>query len=93
MGVNPGSRNFDARGMTVGRMLRQHLFGKVRPLWCFSNGLEFKHLLALGVRVYLGRPIAYLTTRYEAQWRKLLAGWRRASTGVRGRSENDRPAP
>ena len=57
--------------------MRQHLLSKVRPFWCFSNGLETKHIVALMMRHYLGYPIAYLTTRYEPQWRKVLFQWRR----------------
>ena len=63
--------------MTTGRLCRQHVLGRVRPLWYFSIGLKSKHILALAVRHHLGYPIAYLTTRYEPQWRKVLSGWRR----------------
>ena len=71
------TRNYDVEGMTTGRVLRQHLSSKVRPFWCFSNGLEFNHILALMIRHYFGYPIAYLTTRYEPQWQKVLFQWRR----------------
>ena len=71
------TKNFDVEGMSSGRVLRQHLLSKVRPFWCFSNGLQMKHILALMTRHYLGYPIAYLTTRYEPQWRKALFRWRR----------------
>lgn len=71
------TKNFDVEGMSSGRLFRQHLFSKMRPFWCFSDGLETKHIVALMTRHYLGYPIAYLTTRYEPQWRKALFQWRR----------------
>jgi hypothetical protein len=71
------NRNYDAAGLTSGRMIRQQLLGKLRPPWFFSSDLELKHLLALAVRQYLGYPIAYMTTRYHRQWQKVLNGWRR----------------
>ena len=71
------TRNFDVKGMSVDRLFRQYLGGKLRPLCWFSNGLQFKHILALGIRHYLGYPIAYLTTRYQRQWQVLLRNWRR----------------
>lgn len=73
--------------MSVGRLLRHYLGGKVRPLWWFSNGLEFKHIVALGTRHYLGYPIAYLTTRYDRQWRVVLRNWRRVQ-GVSRRNDS-----
>jgi hypothetical protein len=71
------SKRFDVAGMSSARMLRQQLYSKLRPLWWFSNELAIRHILALLIRQYLGRPIAYLITRYERQWHKLLAAWRR----------------
>ena len=71
------NRHYDTCGMSTGRMMRQRLYGNQRPLWHFSDELELKHLLALAVRQYFGYPIAYLITRYDRQWRKMLNGWRR----------------
>lgn len=71
------NRNYDAGGMSSGRILRQRLLSRLRPMWCFGDGLELKHIVALAVRQYLGYPIAYMTTRYSRQWQKALAGWRR----------------
>lgn len=78
------NKNYDVTGMSSGRMLRQHLFSKVRPLWCFSDELEVKHLVALATRHYLGYPIAYLTTRFNPQWQRTLAAWRRIRPGTAG---------
>ena len=77
-------RHRDAAGMSTGRMLRQHVGGRLRPLGCFSHGLEVKHILALAVRQYLGYPIAYLTIRYNRQWQRALAAWRRFRPAPRG---------
>lgn len=94
MGVKLSTRNFDARGMTVGRVIRQHLLGKARPLWCFSDGLELKHVLALAIRHYAGYPAAYLTTRYESQWKRLLGFWRRCvARGKRGEADPQAGGP
>ncbi len=71
------NRHYDVAGMSSGRMLRQQLYSKIRPLWCFSDELELKHILALAIRQYLGYPITYLTIRYHRQWQKALAVWRR----------------
>ena len=70
-------RHYDAAGMSSWRMMRQKLYGHLRPLWHFSDELELKHLLALAVRQYLGYPAAYLITRYSRQWQRALNGWRR----------------
>lgn len=77
MGVKLINRYYDAGGMSSGRMLRQQIYSKLRPLWCFSDELKVKHILALAVRQYLGYPITYLTLRFNPQWQKALNGWRR----------------
>jgi len=77
VGMKLVKRNHDVEGMSCVRLLGQHLYSKGRPLWCFSDGLEAKHIAALAARHYLGYPVAYLTTRFNPQWQKILAGWRR----------------
>lgn len=77
MGMKLVRKNYDVEGMSSGRIFGQHLYSKVRPMWCFSDELELKHIVALAARHYLGYPIAYLTTRFNPQWQRLLAGWRR----------------
>ena len=81
MGIKLVKKNYDVAGMSSGRVLGQHLYSKVRPLWCFSDGLEVKHIVALAARHYLGYPVAYLTTRFNPQWQRILAGWRRLRPG------------
>ena len=77
------TKNYDVKGMNVGRLMRYYIGAKLRPLGWFSYGLEFKHILALGTRHYLGYPIAYLTTRYHPQWQILLRNWRRFQAASR----------
>jgi hypothetical protein len=85
MGIKLVKNNYDVKDMSCGRVLRQHLFGKVRPLWCFSDELEVKHIVALAARHYMGYPVAYLTTRFNPQWQRVLAGWRRLRPGPAGK--------
>lgn len=82
------TKNYDAAGMTVGRVLRQHVLGKTRPLWNFGYELRVNHILALALRHYLGYPIAYLTTRFHPQWQRVLSQWRRIQHHTQG-NKND----
>ncbi len=80
--------NYDLQGMSVGRLFRQYLSGKMRPLWGFANGLKLTHLVALMMRHYLGYPMAYLSTRFEPQWRRMLRKWRHLQHARRQRSDH-----
>ena len=77
------TKNHDVQGMSVARLLRRYLGGRVRPLWSFGGGLELRHILSLSTRHYLGYPIAYLTTRYNRQWQLVLRNWRRVQSAMR----------
>ncbi len=71
------SGNFDINGMSAMRLMKHYLGGKVTPLRSTNDGLEFKHVLGLLLRHHFGYAIAYVTTRYERQWQRLLSRWRR----------------
>lgn len=83
------TKNYDVQGMSAGRLLRQYLSGKLRPLWGFDHGLKFTHVMALMARHYLGYPMAYLSTRFEPQWRKLLLKWRRLQNVIKHRGSKN----
>jgi len=70
------TKNYDIDGIRSHRLLRQYLRGKYTPLWSFTEELRLSHLLPLLVRHYFGYMFAYLTTRFEPQWRRMLHFWR-----------------
>lgn len=75
-GMKPCTKRFDVAGMEVGRIARRVLWGKITPYWSCADGLQLSQLLTLAVRHGFGRPIAWLTLRYEPYWMRLLAKWR-----------------
>lgn len=88
--MKASTKNFDVQGMTAGRVFRQYLSGKLRPLWGFNHGLKFTHIVSLMTRHYLGYPMAYLSTRFEPQWRKVLLKWRRLQDSMKQRHRINR---
>jgi hypothetical protein len=71
------TRRFDVAGMEVGRITRRVLMGKITPYWSCAEGLHLSKLMTLTLRHWFGRPIAWLTLRYEPYWLRLLSLWRR----------------
>lgn len=81
------TNNYDVTGMTAGRLLRQYLSGKMRPFGDFCQNVRFTHVIALCARHYFGYPMAYLSTRFEPQWRKVLFRWRQSQRTIKKRGD------
>lgn len=80
------THRYDIAGMGIGRTARRALLDRMTPYWSCAEGLRLSKLLALALRHWLGRPLAWLTLRYEPCWLRLIARWRR----LRARPEGDK---
>jgi hypothetical protein len=61
---------FDVQGNTISRVIKQDLIYRVLPVGSFGGGPNLKFLVGLWLLHHVGRPLMWLSVRFE---RKLAA--------------------
>ncbi len=59
------TKGFDVEGNPIGRVMKQDLIFRVCPIGSFGGGPNLKYLLQLWFLHHLGRPLMWLSLRFE----------------------------